>query len=84
VVLGERLEQRADGDVLVLAFVVEAERRRDDQRPAVEFQPRAAVAVASAAGPPLQGREPFRQVRSADVARLLSRRAAPTKVGEGR
>jgi hypothetical protein len=51
--------------------VAEAERRCYSQRPSGVLEPGAAVPVARAPDLPLERCQPLRQVRAADIARLL-------------
>ena len=61
-------EQRLDHDVLVLAFVVEPERRRDGERLTFQLEPRAPIPVDGPSRRALERCEPLGEVGAADVA----------------
>ena len=64
-------EQRLDHDVLVLAFVVEPERRRDGERLTFQLEPHAPIPVDGPSRRALERCEPLGEVGAADVAHRL-------------
>ncbi len=67
----ERGEQRLDHHLLVLALVVEPERRRDGERLLRQLETGAAIAVDGTAGGALERSEPLLEVGPADVTHVL-------------